>query len=312
MKLFGNVTVAIDVSGGERLVGRDGLLSPASRGALEQAVWLARREGAKLHVLNSIDVEARSETLIRREFAAGADCVLRAARRRMDEIVEPLRASGLSVTSEVTFGRAPSVVLDDVARNGRDLVVVGTRERGAVARNLLGSTALQLLRRCPVAVWVARSAPSAEIGVVVAPVDVGDMAAAILRAAASIAEGAHARLLVVHALDPAYERVLRMGGLGAAEVDVASSARRNDAQETIERMVREAAPGTRRVEVRVVPGDPADVILAEAGQAHADLVVMGSVVHGLVRGVFLGSTAENVLLHLATSLLVVKPPAATA
>ena len=77
-------------------------------------------------------------------------------------------------------------------------------------------------------------------------------------------------------------------------------------------MVREAAPGTRRVEVRVVPGDPADVILAEAGQAHADLVVMGSVVHGLVRGVFLGSTAENVLLHLATSLLVVKPPAATA
>ena len=75
---------------------------------------------------------------------------------------------------------------------------------GVVARNVLGSTSLQLLRRCPVAVWVARSAPSPRISVVLAPVALGDMAAPIVHAASSLAASFDARLVVVHAVDPAH------------------------------------------------------------------------------------------------------------
>jgi len=307
MGLFRNVTVAIDVCGDDRLVVDEPLLSPASQGALEKATWVARRDGAPLHLLTSLDVDAHAEALIRRDFAAGAEGVLRAAKERVELIASPLRQSGLTVTTDVAFGRASTAVLDDVARNARDLVVVGTRERGAVARNLLGSTSLQLLRRCPVAVWVARRVPSPPIAVVLAPVAPGDMAPQILGVAGSLAATFGARLIVVHAVDPTYGRFLRRGGLSAEVIAERTAEEREEARREIEKLTSESSPEGCEHEVRVAHGEPAEVVLAEAARSHADLVVMGSVVQGPIRGVFLGSTVEKVLPHLATSLLVLKP-----
>jgi nucleotide-binding universal stress UspA family protein len=83
---------------------------------------------------------------------------------------------------------------------------------------------------------------------------------------------------------------------------------------TIERHVAEfmaAIPGADGVELRVVEGvDVREEILREAEAVRADLLVLGS--HGLtgVKRLVLGSTAENVLRHALTPVLIVPAHAA--
>lgn len=309
MAQFRNIVVAVDVARTGPACEGEEPLSAASTGALEKAAWVARRWGAPLHVLTALDIEHQSVAFLRRHFGAGAAPVERTAAEQMDRIAARLRESGLSVTTEVATGRASAAVIDDVQRNGRDLVVAGTRERGAVARNLLGSTSLQLLRRCPVAVWIARSAPSARISRVLAPVGLGDLTPTVLSAAASLAADFDARLAVVHAVDPAYERVLRMSSLREDQIAEMARERIAAAGAEVASMVAAHVPQGCADGVRVEVGDPVEVVVAEAGRRHPDLVVIGSVVHSAARGVFLGSTAEQLLPALSASLLVVKPGA---
>jgi universal stress protein E len=60
-------------------------------------------------------------------------------------------------------------------------------------------------------------------------------------------------------------------------------------------------------DVRLLDGDPVDALLDAVAKEDADILVMGTVVHGPVRQWLIGSTTEQVM-HLAPcDLLLVKP-----
>jgi nucleotide-binding universal stress UspA family protein len=308
MNSFRNVVVGIDLANADRLAA-DAQLAPASRTARDKAVAIARRAGGALHLLTALDLDPYAEEIVLRAGTNGPS-ILERAKALLASAAEPARAAGVTATTEVALGRPVETLLADVQRNRRDLVVVGTRERSSLARNLLGSTALSLLRRAPAPVWVARRSHHETEKVVLAAIGIGDLAVDVLRTARDVASATGAALHVLHVVDLPAAAVLRAGAADREAVEWYRRQRRDRAETEVPRLVAEALGEDAKCSTHLVDGEIADAVLDHARRLEADLVVMGSVVQSGVRALLLGSTAEKVLPAVETSLLLVKPTAA--
>lgn len=306
MDAFTNIVAGIDLANADRLVD-DAPLAPASRAARDKAIAIAKRTHGRVHLLTALDVDPYAETILRKTSPSGGSSIHDLATRYLESAARPARAGGVETTTEVAFGHAAESILADVRKNRRDLVVVGTRERSTLARNLLGSTALALLRRCPAPVWVARRGHDHGEKVVLASVGIGDLAVDVLRAAQAIASASGGALHVLHVVDLPAAAVLRAGAADRETVEWYRRQRRERAEAEVPRLVAEALGPAAQCSVHLVDGETADTILDHARRLEADVVVMGSVVQSGVKAILLGSTAEKVLPALETSLLLVKP-----
>jgi nucleotide-binding universal stress UspA family protein len=123
-------------------------LSPASAGATDEALELARSLHADLLVVSVIDpatplssgpVERMDQRRAAREFAAQA-------------IVVQGRRIGVSVSFLVWEGEPGPAIVEAAEAEAADLVIVGTRGRNRVERFVLGSVSDHVVRhaRCPV------------------------------------------------------------------------------------------------------------------------------------------------------------------
>ena len=72
------------------------------------------------------------------------------------EAADQIRAKGLRVESEVRTGDPANELLAATGAAGADLIVMGTRGRGTMARLLLGSVARKILLHAPSSVLVVR------------------------------------------------------------------------------------------------------------------------------------------------------------
>jgi len=64
--------------------------------------------------------------------------------------------------------------------------------------------------------------------------------------------------------------------------------------------------GAKRIEVKIVDGDPADAVLAQAKKAKADTIVLGSRGLSDFKGFFLGSVSHKVSARAACTCITVK------
>ena len=187
-----------------------------------------------------------------------------------------------------------------------DLMVVGSRQPGALRRLASGDTAMQVLHGAPCAVAVAPDhvPPSRELQTI----GVGINATAEARAARDVAcelaqrSGAAVRLLAV------------AGNAYPGSANLVTDASYTDLYaDIIERRVRAAreaveeslaacnADATATGDVRI--GDPIDELVALSSKC--DLLVLGSRRWGLVRRLVLGTTSEPVIRHAQCPVLVV-------
>jgi nucleotide-binding universal stress UspA family protein len=122
--------------------------SENAAGALSVAKALAREQRASLVVVHIVQRYATKEGL-----AVFAD--EEQVEARLKDVVHELSREGFDATLEVVnhVGPQPAHAIADVAREvGADLIVIGTRGRGAVVGLVLGSVTLRLLHvaTCPV------------------------------------------------------------------------------------------------------------------------------------------------------------------
>ena len=72
---------------------------------------------------------------------------------------------GIHAETELLQARvAGSVLLDEAAERGVDLIVMGVRYREPVGELFLGSTAIYVLKNAPCQVWLCREASTDEAG----------------------------------------------------------------------------------------------------------------------------------------------------
>jgi nucleotide-binding universal stress UspA family protein len=133
------------------LVGTDG--SDHAGRALAMAADLARRYGASVIVATVIE-----PSYLPPEAAMMADRIEAARRDEAERLAREAAATvaqqGVTVQTVVLNGGAAEQMLQVARSEGVDLIVAGSRGRGAVARVLLGSVSDRLVRQshCPVLV----------------------------------------------------------------------------------------------------------------------------------------------------------------
>ena len=274
-------------------VGVDG--SAVSQVAVDWAARAALLRGAPLkvvHVLNPPVVTAFPEVPMPAGYLQWQEDegrrVLAAAVKMAEEAAHLLGAPAIEVTGEMVAGSSVPVLAEE--SNRAQLIVVGCRGRGALARGLLGSVSTGLVHHahCPVAIIHDEDPlmPHPSLASVVVGVD-GSPASE--RAVAIAFEEASLRgvdLVAVHAWSDT--GVLEFPGADWSEL-------RTRAEENLSERL--AGWGERYPDVlvrRIVVADrPAHQLLEQA--ATAQLLVVGSHGRGGFAGMVLGSVSTSVI-----------------
>jgi nucleotide-binding universal stress UspA family protein len=287
------------------VVGVDG--SAGARLALSWALAEAVRRGADVEVLAAFPVDFywTDAYLVDRNQVDDlrADTEAR-ARALVEELRSQVDGAGDLAVDVVVCAGAPAAHLVQRAE-GSDLLVVGSRGRGAVRSSMAGSVALHCAAHahCPVVVVHPDAAAASEPGPVVIGLDDSDHARAALTAAVAEAAALGADVEAVLAYEPPnYWSDL----YAVVAPPVGESA--EHAQRRAERIVREALgpEGAEGVRVVAVEGHPAQVLMSRAEGAR--LLVLGSRSRNRLEGVVLGSVALHAVMHAPCPVLVVHPP----
>lgn len=296
------------------VVGIDG--SPGSRAALVHGLIAAAHRGADLDVVTSYAIELYylgGAPIDVPNVAGIRDDTQHRVRGLLEEVHQEVEVSAVSGVRDVQMrpivSEVPAAQVLVDRSEGADLLVVGSRGRGAMRSALLGSVALHCVTHaaCPVVVMHPSVGVSRPPRVVVG-VDGSAAARAALAAAISEAGQMNAvvEAIVTYALADYWTDLATVFVPSAEEI-------RRDLQQRTERLVDDVLAelpmngGSEAPSVRIVvlEGSAGDV-LVDRGRT-ADLLVVGSRGRGALRGLLLGSVALHCAMHALCPVMVVHP-----
>ncbi len=127
--------------------------------AMHRAAWLAQHTGAELELLIcyysaylSDDPLFESPSLHR-----ARDEVISEEERQLEELAKPFRRQGIVVKTTALWDHPLyKGVVRDVLKRGADIVFKDTHHHSAVSRSLLSNTDWNLIRTCPVPLWLVK------------------------------------------------------------------------------------------------------------------------------------------------------------
>jgi nucleotide-binding universal stress UspA family protein len=210
-------------------------------------------------------------------------------------------------------GPAWSALLDAARRLDADVLVSGTRGRGAFARALLGSTSSSLLHHTDVPLLVVPDGGGALDGPVVVAYDGSAGATRAIEAVGRLLSG-HATV-VVHAWHPPSHRGLTartfvtegaIDNLGAAVADLRDALAQGAAITTETGVAAARAAGLDAVGDTVEADEGEWRAVTAAARAHgASAIAMGTRGLGAARSVLLGSVSSGLVQNAELPVLVV-------
>ena len=260
--------------------------------------------------LLSPELVERSLTELERELVADAEAAAA-------DGVRLAEAADLTAEPAVVSGGQPwGPILTVAAERSADVVVCGTRGRGAVSRSVLGSTSSSLLHHAELAVLVVPEADVPPDGPVLVAYDGSPAADEAVAAAGLLLPGRTA--LVVHAWESPLRNSLSGRALSGVPVTEIS-----DFTDDFEIWMREVAEATVADGVGLArqagldaSGEAVEssstvwrVLTATAETRDAGLIVAGSQGHGRVASVLLGSVSAGLVHHAERPVLIIRAPA---
>ena len=230
------------------------------------------------------------------------------AQKLVDETAAALTRRAAPRT-EVVEGDPRDVIVTTAREWNADLIAMGARGLGAVARFLLGSVSLAVAREAPCPVLVCKGAPR-ELRAVTVALDGSDHARRALDwLATSLSLPTDVRVRVLGVAEPQHYPATAPA-IVAAPLRAAAASIDAERRAALEKELSTAAKGLAArlpaFETVVTTGVPADVIVQDAAHSSADLLVVGARGLGGLRRLLLGSVSETVLTHAACSVLVVR------
>lgn len=264
--------------------------APASRAALDWAIDLAERCGARvivLHVTTPIESDPYSPLRHSPEAHAGGQRPEVMLMEHLDRFVAGARERAVDVTVVQQRGIAVAPAILTFAREvDAQLVVMGTHGRHGLGRVLLGSVAERVVRHSHVPVLTVHAgtrAPHAHMRLLV-PVDFGPAVDAQLETARRHG-GAEGRIDLLHVVEPLPYTGLYEGVLSPYDLRPSLAARLSALALRLPEHV---------VSTYLIDGYPAREIIAFAERNGTDLIVLGAEGRSGFERFMIGSVAERV------------------
>jgi universal stress protein E len=286
--------------------------------ALQRASWLAESTGAEIELLICYYNEYLSGDRLfdSPSLEKARKEVIDSQIRHLEAIAEPLRQAGIVVKTTATWDHPLyEGVVRHAVNSGADIVLKDTHHHSVVERALLTNTDWNLIRTCPMPLWLVKPTANPEIPTFVAaidPMNQHDKPAAlddeILHLSKMLGDKLGGQVHAFHSYDP---RIAVATATANAYIPVSLPF------DEIEKQMHEDHQ-KRFGEITSFHGLADDRAHLVAGLTHeelpeiartlkADVVVMGAVARNRWKRLFIGATAERTLEHLPCDLLIVKP-----
>jgi nucleotide-binding universal stress UspA family protein len=237
--------------------------------------------------------------------------IARRATDYVDQIAEELRTTGLAVTSLVLPGDPKAVIVDHAEKTGVDLVVVGSHGHSALEQFVLGSVARAVVRFACCGAEIVR-AGNRKTGDPMRVLLATDGSESAQLAALSVAERpwparTEVRILSVVEFSLPWQATIEPP-LDTTQMESLREHAMKRAQDAIlsaEQPISDAGLKTEE-SVSVLVAAPKEIILEEAKEWDADLIVIGSHGHSGITRFLLGSVSEAIATHAKCSVEVIR------
>jgi universal stress protein E len=285
---------------------------------VRRATWLAKATGAELELLVCYYNEYLSGDRLfdSPSLEKARNEVIENHEKHLEDIAEPIRKDGVTVkTSAIWDHPLYEGVVRHATANGADLIIKDTHHHSAVTRALLTNTDWNMIRTCPVPLWLVKPRELAEKPAFVAaidPMNQHDKPAAlddeILNVSKSIADKVGGAVHAFHSYDP---RIAVATATANAYIPVSlpfdeiEQQMHDDHQKRFKEITEFHHVDDDRA--HLVAGLTHEELPAIAEKLSADVVVMGAVARNRWKRLFIGATAERTLEHLPCDLLILKP-----
>lgn len=299
MELY-NILVVIDPTSGD------------SQPSLERAAWVAKRSNASVELLicdyNSVldggyyfDGPAQQKA---------RDALLKQHTEWLETLAQPLRDDGITVTTEARWGKPlHSMILKRVDEIKPDLLIRDAHTHNLLQRLFFSNTSWQLIRKCPVPLWLPRSGEWAgeRVCAAVDPAHLSDTTAALdhllVQTTGYIEETLGMQADYVHSYAPLPRTMVFDSELVAAYDQYLERSEKQHREAFEDLMSDYPIDAERR---HLLKGFPEETIPQFVKEHKIDLLVMGAISRSNLENALIGNTAERVLEAAQADLLVIK------
>jgi universal stress protein E len=284
---------------------------------VDRAVLAAKLFGCELNILfcDSSSNTLAASIAISSEAQAFRKCILETQEEFVQSLATRSIDAGIQATAMVIHEHpVQDGILSRAIEIDPFIVMKGTEFHSIAERNILVGTDWQLMRTCPYPLWFVKRETFDESPTIVAAVDPmhehdksAHLDQTIVDAANSIAGAAGGEVHLIHT----YERLVEIGlaakkainavKLPIDEIDERSKITHREALDTLARKHGIDADHTHQL-----PGRSRDIIPTFVRGRNADLVVMGALARWGIKRMIIGSTAERIMDHLPSDVLIVR------
>lgn len=297
------VLVAVDPTG------------PNEQACVERGAWLANSLDLGLELLVChyehilLGVRSIDSPFVQRV----REDAIRKRREMLDQIAQPLREQGLNVVVSAVWDMPlDEAIVRHVLRTSPRLLVKDTHYHHKIRQAIFSNTDWNLVRRCPVPLWLTKPHRWAEPRRIIACVDPADendvqaeLDGIILDEAGLLAEKLSCELHAFHAYLPPSKYPISFPYSGDIPIDELDRKLEQDHRMHVDALLKNYTVS--KEHTHMMPGNPKQLLPELATEIGAGLVVIGAIARNALKRVFIGSTTERVLDKLPCDLLVVKP-----
>jgi nucleotide-binding universal stress UspA family protein len=276
--------------------------SPASQAAIDEVTARPWPADSKFEILTAI------ETSQPWALATVAEELKARAHKLVDTAAEQLRTSGLTAIATVSEGDPKTIILDQAAATGADLIVVGAHGMTALEQFFLGSVSKAVLRFAPCSVAIVRKTAGSKI---LLAIDSSEGSRGAVESVAARPWPANTEIRVLSAVElgmSALQGAFEIPSLDSKHLETQRAAAMQRTENVIDSALKtlEAAGLTTSESISVLDQAPKEIILQEAAAWPADWIVLGSHGSSGLSRFLIGSTSETVATHALCSVEVVR------
>jgi nucleotide-binding universal stress UspA family protein len=285
--------------------------------ALEYALPLAERFGAKLHLVHAFDYDYPMSTFSAMPLAIPEAEIASRAKRRLQDVAKKYAIALVPENCHVVKGRAYHAVCQLARKLETGLIVTTTRGHTGLQHVFLGSTTERIVQHAPCGVLVvreherefvrasegaAKSQSAIRLKKILVPVDFSDCSMVGLQSAVRFAQVWGAQLVTFNCVP--LQTFAIYGEYGGRDLTALTNYAQKAAKEEMDEVVSSVKSQDIIVEGVIELGVPALAICDYARNNEIDLIVTAT--HGStgLTHIVLGSTAEQVVRYAHCPVLV--------